>query len=153
MARRHGPTQQAREPTELWIRAVIEAKIDRLMALEELSWELKTFVDDLWGPVPAEWSQRMAELGGVHSEGGSLATDAAADPAWEAGRARILAGFSAHERWLIGLSDHLWAHVFEGGREAIRQAAVDSFLAATLAYIRQHPDIPPLSSAVRQREH
>jgi hypothetical protein len=147
MARRHGPTQETREPTEMQIRAVIESTIDRLMALEELPWELKTFVDDLWGPLPAEWSERMAELGGVHSDGGSLATGASGDPGWEAGRARILAGFSPEERWLIGLSDHLWAHVFDGGREAIRQAAVDSFLAATLTYIRQHPDVPPLSRA------
>jgi len=58
--------------------------------------------------------------------------------------ARILEGFSPEERWLIGLSDHLWDHAFDGGREAIRRAAVESFLAATLVYLRDHPDVPPL---------
>jgi hypothetical protein len=94
----------------------------------------------------------VAELGGVLGQGQPLATGESGGAAWEEGRARILAGFSPEERWLIGLSDHLWGHVFDGGREAIRRAAVESFLAATLAYIREHPDVPPLSPPGRRAE-
>ena len=43
---------QEQGPTEERIRAAIEARIDRLIALEELSWELRSCIDDLWGPVP-----------------------------------------------------------------------------------------------------
>ena len=46
---------QKQGPTEERIRAAIEARIDRLIALEELSWELRSCIDDLWGPVPEAW--------------------------------------------------------------------------------------------------
>jgi hypothetical protein len=140
-----GPTEDDPEPTAVRIRAAIEARIDRLIALEELSWELKAFVDDLWGPPPEAWSERVAELGLALGQSQPLATGEFYGAAWEVGRARILAGFTPEQRWLIGLSDHLWDHAFDSGREAIRRAAVESFLAATLTYIKQHPDVPPLS--------
>lgn len=131
-------------PTEEQIRAVIEARIDRLMALEELPWELRLFVEDLWGPVSAEWSARVAELGAVLGGGRPRATGETGDAAWQTGRARIVASLSPDQRWLIDLSDQLWDLAFDGAREAIRTAAVESFLAATMTYIREHPDVPPL---------
>jgi len=135
---------QKQGPTEERIRAAIEARIDRLIALEELSWELRSCIDDLWGPVPEAWSERVEELAAVIGRGQPLARGETGAAVWEAGRARILEGFSPEDRWLIGLSDHLWDHAFDGGREAIRRAAVESFLAATLVYLRDHPDVPPL---------
>jgi len=154
MSQKHRPTEEQYGPTEERIRAVIEARIDRLIALEELSWELQTFAEDLWGPVPEAWSERVAELGAVLGRGQPLVSGETGGAAWEAGRAQILAGFSPEERWLIGLDYHLWGHVFDGARDAIRRAAVESFLAATLTYIRQHPDVPPLSPPIsRRREH
>jgi len=135
-------------PTEEGIRAAIEARIDRLIALEELSWELQSFAEDLWGPVPEAWSEGVAELGAILARGQPLASGETGGAAWESGRARILTGFPSEERWLIGLSDHLWSHAFEGGREEIRLAAVESFLAATMTYIREHPDVPPMSPPI-----
>jgi hypothetical protein len=132
-------------PSEERIRAAIEATIDRLMALEELSWELRSFTDDLWGPVPEAWSERVAELGAVLGRGQSLLDGETGGAAWEVGRTRILEGFSPEERWLIGLNDHLWSHAFDGGREAIRHAAIESLMAATLVYLREHPEVPPLA--------
>jgi len=43
---------QKQGPTEERIRAAIEARIDRLIALEELSWELRSSIDDLCGRCP-----------------------------------------------------------------------------------------------------
>ncbi|HEY8439621.1 MAG TPA: hypothetical protein VIK65_13510, partial [Candidatus Limnocylindrales bacterium] len=50
-------------PTPGEIRDAIEARIDRILALEELVWKLRTFSDDIWGPLPDAWSTRVAELG------------------------------------------------------------------------------------------
>jgi hypothetical protein len=132
-------------PTEERIRAAIEARIDRLIALEELSWELRSFTEDLWGPVPEAWSERVAELGAALGRGQSLPGGETGGAAWEVGRTRILEGFSPEQRWLIGLNDHLWSHAFDGGRDAIRRAAIESLMAATLAYLREHPEVPPLA--------
>jgi hypothetical protein len=143
---------QKQGPTEELIRAAIEDRIDRLMALEELPWELQSFVEDLWGPVPNAWSERSAELAAVIARDQPRASAAAGGAAWEAGRARILEAFTPQERWLIGLSEHLWNHAFDGGREAIRRAAIESFLAATQGYLREHPEVPPLAEpSSRQR--
>jgi hypothetical protein len=142
---------QKQGPTEELIGAAIEAKIDRLIALEELSWELRSFIEDLWGPVPEAWSERVEELAAVIARDQPRASGKAGGAALEAGRARILEGFSPEERWLIGLNDHLWSHAFDGGREAIRRAAIESYLAETLAYIQEHPDVPPLSPPIGRR--
>jgi hypothetical protein len=145
IARRGTSMFQKQGPTEERIRAAIEAKIDRLMALEELPWELQSFVEDLWGPVPNAWSERSAELAAVIARDQPRVSGEAGGAAWEAGRARILEAFTPQERWLIGLSEHLWNHAFDGAREAIRRAAVESFLAATQGYLREHPEVPPLA--------
>jgi predicted NACHT family NTPase len=130
------------EPTEERIRAAIEARIDRLLALEELSWELQSFAEDLWGPVPEAWSDGVAELAAALSRGEPLAGGETGGASWEAGRSQILAGLRPDERWLIGLSNHLWDHAFDGGRATIRRAAIESFLTATMTYIREHPEVP-----------
>jgi hypothetical protein len=132
------------DPREDRIRAAIEARIDRLLALEELSWELQSFAEDLWGPVPRAWSDGVAELAAALSRGQPLADGETNGASWEAGRSQILAGLGPDERWLIGLSNHLWDHAFDNGRETIRRAAVESFLTATMAYIRDHPEVPRL---------
>jgi hypothetical protein len=137
MSKKHGPTEER-------IRAAIEARIDRLLALEELSWQLQSFAEDLWGPVPEAWSEGVAELATVLSRGQPLASGEMGSAAWETGRSQILAGLGPDERWLIGLSDHLWRHAFDDARRTIRQAAVESFLTATMTYIREHPEVPPL---------
>ena len=144
---RSGSTQTPQKQwlTEERVRAAIEARIDRLIALEELSWETRSFIEDVWGPLPEAWSERVAELGAALSRGEPLAGGENGGAAWEDGRARILAGFTPEEQWLIGLSDHLWSHAFDGGRDAIRRAAIESLMAATLAYLREHPDVPPLA--------
>ena len=141
---RSGSTQtpQKQGLTEEQLRAAIEARIDRLIALEELSWETRSFIEDVWGPLPEAWSERVAELGAALSRGEPLAGGEMGGAAWEDGRARILAGFTPEEQWLIGLSDHLWSHAFDEARQAIRQAAVESYLAATMTYIHEHPDVP-----------
>jgi hypothetical protein len=144
MSQKHGST-------EVRIRAAIEARIDRLMALEELSWELRSFIEDLWGPVPEAWSDRIEELAAAIGRGQPHVSGETGGAIWEAGRARILEGFSPEERWLIGLSDDLWSHAFDGGREDIRRAAVESFLAATLVYLREHPEVPPLITSGKRR--
>jgi hypothetical protein len=136
MSKKQGPTEER-------IRAAIEARIDRLIALEELSWDLKLFAEDLWGPVRDAWSEQVVELAAVLSRGRRLASGETGTAAWEAGRSQILAGLGPEERWLIGLSDHLWRHAFDGARHTIRRAAVESFLAATMTYIREHPEVPP----------
>ena len=133
------------EPTEERIRAAIEARIDRLLALEELSWELRSFAEDLWGPVPEAWSDGVAELAAALSRGQPLDGETGGS-SWEARRSQILAGLGPDERWLIGLSNHLWDHAFDGGRETIRRAAVESFLTATMTYIREHPEVPRLDN-------
>jgi hypothetical protein len=133
------------EPTEERVRAAIEARIDRLLALEELSWELQSFAEDLWGPVPKAWSDGVAELAAALSRGQPLASGETGSASWEAGRSQILAGLGPDERWLIGLSNHLWDHAFDGARETIRRAAVESFLTATMTYIREHPEVPHLN--------
>jgi hypothetical protein len=144
MSQKHGPTEER-------IRAALEARIDRLMALEELSWELRSFIEDLWGPVPEAWSERVEELAAVIGRGQPHVSGKTGGAIWEAGRARILEGFSPDQRWLIGLSDDLWSHAFDGGREAIRRAAVESFLAATLVYLREHPEVPPMTMSSSRR--
>jgi hypothetical protein len=137
MSKKHGPTEER-------IRAAIEARIDRLLALEELSWELQSFAEDLWGPVPKAWSEGVTELAAVLSRGQPLASGETGGAAWEAGRSQILAGLGPDERWLIGLNDHLWRHAFDGARQTIRRAAVESLLTATMIYVREHPEVPPL---------
>jgi hypothetical protein len=144
MSQEHGPTEEL-------IYAAIEARIDRLIALEELSWELRSFIEDLWGPMPEAWSERVEELATVIARDQPRASGKAGGAAWEAGRAQILEEFGPEERWLIGLNDRLWSHAFDGGREAIRRAAIESFLAETLAYIQEHPDVPPLSPPIGRR--
>jgi len=141
---RSGSTQTPQQlgPTEERIQAAIEAKIDRLIALEELSWEIRSFIEDVWGQVPEAWSQQLADLGEALSRSDPPVRGETGGAAWEDGRARILAGFNPEERWLIGLNDYLWSHAFDDGRQAIRRAAVESFLAATMTYIRNHPDVP-----------
>jgi hypothetical protein len=125
------------------VRAAIEARVDRTLALEELSWRLHSFIEDLWGPLPEDWLTGVAQLGVSLSRGESPPGESGSS-AWESGRARILSNLSPQEAWLVGLSDWLWDHAFDRARETIRIAAVESFLQATLAYIADNPDVPPM---------
>ena len=131
-------------PTTEQIRAAIEARVDRTLALEELSWRLHSFIEDLWGPLPEAWLTEVAELGVRLSRGGSPSGESGGG-AWETGRAGIIANLSPHEAWLVGLSDFLWDHAFDRARHTIRAAAVESFMQATLAYIADNPDVPPMN--------
>jgi hypothetical protein len=130
-------------PTAEQIRGAIAARIDRTLALEELSWRLHSFIEDLWGPLPEGWSTEMAELG-VKLSRGDFNEGESGGSAWESGRAQILGRLSPEERWLVGLSERLWDHAFDRGRESIRAVAIESFLQATLEYITEIPDVPPL---------
>ena len=129
------------------IRRAIEARIDRTMALEELGWRLHSFIEDLWGPLPEAWSTGMADLGvELSRDGASRIGDGSR--VWESRRTEILDGLSAHEAWLVGLSERLWEHAFDRARESIRSVAIESFLDATLAYVAEYPDVPPVRAPV-----
>jgi hypothetical protein len=132
-------------PTSEQIRSAIEARIDRTLALEELSWRLHSFVEDLWGPLPEAWATGMAELGVELSRGAVLAGKSGND-AWESGRSQILGQLTPHEVWLVGLTERLWLEAFDRARESIRTVAIDAFLETTLAYIAENPDVPPAKS-------
>ena len=132
-------------PTTDQIRNAIEARIDRALALEELSWRLHSFIEDLWGPLPEAWSGGMADLG-VRLSRGELSPRMSGGRAWESGREQILGKLSPEEVWLVGLSERLWDHALDGARETIRTVAIESFLEATMAYIAENPDVPPLTT-------
>jgi hypothetical protein len=129
-------------PTTEQIRTAIEARIDRALALEELSWRLHSFIEDLWGPLPEAWSSGMADLG-VRLSRGELSLGESGSRAWNSGREQILSKLSPKDVWLVGLSERLWDHAFDRARETIRTVAIESFLEATLAYIAENPDVPP----------
>jgi hypothetical protein len=130
-------------PTTEQIRTAIEARIDRALALEELSWRLHSFIEDLWGPLPEGWSTGMADLG-VRLSHGDVNAGESGSRAWDSGRAQILKNLSPEEAWLVGLSEHLWDHAFDRARETIRTVAIESFLEATMAFIAENPAVPPL---------
>jgi hypothetical protein len=130
-------------PTTDQIRTAIEARIDRALALEELSWRLHSFIEDLWGPLPEAWSAEMADLG-VRLSRGDHSVGESGSQAWDSGREQILSELTPDEVWLVGLSERLWDHAFDRARETIRTVAIESFVEATQAYIAEHPDVPPL---------
>lgn len=132
-------------PTTDQIRNAIEARIDRALALEELSWRLHSFIEDLWGPLPEAWSAGMADLG-VRLSRGELSPEMSGSRAWDSGREQILGKLSPEEAWLVGLSERLWDHAFGRARETIRTVAIESFVEATMAYIAEYPDVPPLTT-------
>jgi hypothetical protein len=133
--------------TRARIRSAIEARIDRTLALEELTWRVHSFVEDVWGPLPEAWTKGVTDLGVALSVGELPDSGLPRSEAWETERARLLRGLDPDDAWLVGLSEHLWEHAFDGARDAVRSAAIEAFVEATMEYIDAHPRVP----AVRHR--